>query len=181
MLADLEMQGFTHEQIVEAAQNVCIFSSLSHSIAELLLDLGADTEYCNKAGKTRLSVKPLRLSILHVSHSFISLMEATYNGHLECVKLLTSRGASWSKRDQSGEDLATLYSSSSRVAANLIIVHCIGMSALHWAVDGGHEGVVYHALNEEGVKVWSNWYYCPHCLSCYTQYLYRLMMLETTR
>ena len=25
----------------------------SHSIAELLLDLGADKEYCNKAGKTR--------------------------------------------------------------------------------------------------------------------------------
>ena len=25
------------------------------------------------------------------------------------------------------------------------------MSALHWAVDGGHEGVVYYALNE-GVK-----------------------------
>jgi ankyrin repeat protein len=53
------------------------------SIAELLLDLGADTEYCNKAGKT-------------------SLMEATYNGHLECVKLLANRGASWNKRDQSG-------------------------------------------------------------------------------
>ena len=30
-----------------------------------------------------------------------------------------------------------------------------GMSALHWAVDGGHEGVVYHALNEEGLKVLS--------------------------
>ena len=35
----------------------------------------------------------------------------------------------------------------------------LGMSALHWAVDGGHEGVVYYALNEEGVKVEST--YCP--------------------
>lgn len=32
----------------------------------------------------------------------LSLMEATYNGHLECVQLLVNHGASWSNCDQSG-------------------------------------------------------------------------------
>ena len=34
---------------------------------------------------------------------FISLMEASYHGHLECVKLLVLRGASWLTRDHAGE------------------------------------------------------------------------------
>jgi ankyrin repeat protein len=74
------------------------------SIAELLLDLGADTEYCNKAGKTRYSseVSTNLYSVCIPRFPFPSLMEATYNGHLECVKLLANRGASWNKRDQSG-------------------------------------------------------------------------------
>ena len=44
------------------------------------------------------------ISLLCLSHSFsiFSLMEAAYNGHLECVKLLVSRGASWNMCDQSG-------------------------------------------------------------------------------
>ena len=81
-------------------------------------------------------------------------MEATYNGHLECVKLLASRGASWKKRDQSG--IYRYHQSSCMLSMAFL---ALGMSALHWAVDGGHEGVVYYALNEEGVKVEST--YCP--------------------
>ena len=41
------------------------------------------------------------------------------------------------------------------------------MSALHWAVDGGHEGVVYYALNE-GVKVhvYAHVCVCVHVCVC---------------
>lgn len=38
------------------------------------------------------------------------------------------------------------------------------MSALHWAVDGGHEGIVHYALSE-GVKV----HVCFEHLHLYTQ------------
>lgn len=37
-------------------------------------------------------------------------------------------------------------------AVNAFLRIYLGMSALHWAVDGGHEGIVHYALNE-GVKV----------------------------
>ena len=55
-------------------------------------------------------------------------MEASYRGHLDAVKKLKEFGAQWSPRDNAG------------------------MTALHWAVDGGHVNVVEYIL-QEGVSV----------------------------
>ena len=51
-------------------------------------------------------------------------MEACYRGHLESAKLVVNRGGSWLSRDHSG------------------------LSALHYAADGGHLNVISHILGE---------------------------------
>ena len=64
-------------------------------------------------------------------------------------------------------------------AYSYCIMPYVGMSALHWAVDGGHEGIVHYALSE-GVKVHVH-------LHLYTQgkiamwYFYRQMMCLKTQ
>ncbi|XP_064382308.1 fibronectin type 3 and ankyrin repeat domains protein 1-like [Halichondria panicea] len=58
-------------------------SQTKNNIVSLLLDMGANVEYCNYGGKT-------------------SLMEACYFGNTEGAKLIADSGASWTSRDNSG-------------------------------------------------------------------------------
>lgn len=79
------------------------------SIMRLLLDAGADTEATNTQGST-------------------ILIEACRYGYLECVKLLTSRGA------------------------NLYTLDVNGKTCLHAALEGKHYSIVTYLLDEDIYK-----------------------------
>ena len=71
------------------------------------------------------------------------MMEACCHGYNDCVMLLHNAGASWSNRDSSGTCI--LYR---------IIITCIGLSVLHWAVDGEQSETV-ELLLSEGLQVYN--------------------------
>lgn len=59
---------------------------------------------------------------------FNSLMIACFAGHLDIVKYLRSKGASWNAKDLGG------------------------CTAMHWAADGGHSDVIEWMI-EDGCEV----------------------------
>ena len=86
---------------------------------------------------------PLWGKTLHAC--IFSLMEACYHGNMDCAKALVVGGASWLTTDNSG----ACYEQCGGFEAAPFVA---GMSALHWAVDGGHIDMITYIL-DQGVPV----------------------------